>query len=197
MAADERMSIAKGAAIALLRTAYLRRDRVAVVVFEQETARVLLEPTRSVDRARERLRALPASGATPLPAGLWTAHQLIAAERLRDPKLVPTLVLLSDGQSNVPMDPMAYAPREALAVADRIRAESVSALVVDVVCGPASPPALVDPSEPGAASGVPGAASARAASGAPGAASGAPGADDLHAASATTNERTIRCFMRR
>jgi magnesium chelatase subunit D len=147
MAAGERMSIAKGAAIAILRTAYLRRDRVAVVVFEQETARVLLEPTRSIDRAQERLRALPAGGGTPLPAGLWTARQLIAAERLRDPHLAPTLVLLSDGQSNVPMDAMAYSPREALAVADRIRADGVSVLVVDVATGPASPQALVELAE--------------------------------------------------
>jgi magnesium chelatase subunit D len=144
MAARRRMSVAKGAALTVLRTAYLRRDRVAVVVFERESAWVLLEPTRSVDRAQERLRRLPVGGATPLSAGLWTAWRLIAAERLRQPQLVPTLVLLSDGEANVPMHPMADPRREALALAERIRADGIASLVVEAE-GPApARPALVE-----------------------------------------------------
>jgi magnesium chelatase subunit D len=131
MAAQERMAMAKGAALAVLRTAYLRRDRVAVVVFEGESARVLLAPTPSIDQARQRLRRLPIGGATPLAAGLRTAWQVIASERQREPQIAATLVLLSDGRANVPLVPRADPRTEVLALANRIRADGVFSLVVD------------------------------------------------------------------
>lgn len=131
MAAQERMAMAKGAALAILRTAYLRRDRVAVVVFEGESARVLLEPTPSIDQARLRLHQLPIGGATPLAGGLRTAWQVIISERQREPQIAATLVLLSDGRANVPLARQADPRAEVLALADRIRADGVFSLVVD------------------------------------------------------------------
>lgn len=131
MAVQERMSAAKGAALSLLRGAYLRRDRVAVVVFEGESARIILEPTASVALARERLRQLPLGGTTPLAAGLRTAWEIVRSERLREPSIAPMLVLLSDGRGNVPLAPQADPHQEILLLADRIRADGISSVVVD------------------------------------------------------------------
>ena len=97
------MTAAKGAALALLTTAYQRRDRVALVIFEGQHATVALRPTSSVVLARRRLRRLPVGGATPLADGLSRAWQLVKVERLRDPQLDPLLVLISDGEANVPL----------------------------------------------------------------------------------------------
>lgn len=138
MAVQARMAVAKGAALALLRAAYLARDLVAVVVFEGEGARVVLEPTPSVDRARERLRRLPVGGATPLAAGLKQVWNLVRAERLREPQLAPTLVLLTDGRANVPLNAVADPHREVLSLAAQIRADGVAAVVVDA--GSVGPP---------------------------------------------------------
>jgi Mg-chelatase subunit ChlD len=143
MAVHARMAVAKGAVLALLRAAYLRRDRVAVVAFEGDGARVLLEPTPSIDRARERLRRLPVGGATPLAAGLMQAWDLLRAERLREPQLAPTLVLISDGAANVPLEARANPRREVLCLAARIRADKVAAVVVDAgSVGPTRPELL-------------------------------------------------------
>jgi len=103
MGKDARMTAAKGAALALLTTAYQRRDRVALVIFEGQHATVALRPTSSVVLARRRLRRLPVGGATPLADGLSRAWQLVKVERLRDPQLDPLLVLISDGEANVPL----------------------------------------------------------------------------------------------
>ena len=143
MAALDRLRVAKGAALALLKGAYLRRDRAALLVFEGESARTLLPPTQSVELARERLRQIPIGGTTPLSAGLLAAWELVRTERLRDPGLSPTLVLLSDGRANVALDPRADPRAEALALADRLRADGVSALVVDAASlGPTRPELL-------------------------------------------------------
>jgi magnesium chelatase subunit D len=144
MESHERISIAKGAAIALLRHAYLRRDRVAVVVFEGSSARVLLPPTASIDLARERLRRLPLGGTTPLAAGLLEAWRVIGAHRLREPQLLPRLILLSDGRANVPLDPKADPRVEALALADRIREDGIDSLVVDAGSSGPTRPELIE-----------------------------------------------------
>ena len=58
MDAEQRMQATKGAVLSLLRDAYLRRDKVSLVVFSGRAARVVLQPTSSVDLAEQRLQRL-------------------------------------------------------------------------------------------------------------------------------------------
>ena len=129
------MAAAKGAVLALLSASYLRRDHVAVVAFEGERATVLLPPTPSVDRAREALRILPIGGATPFAHGLLVAWNLIRAARLRDPGLSPLLVVLSDGEANVPLGRCRSLEEELCVLGARIREDRVSAVLVDTTPG--------------------------------------------------------------
>jgi magnesium chelatase subunit D len=69
MAARRRMSAVKGAVLSLLADAYQRRDKVGLVSFRGEGARVLLPPTASVELAAPRLEELPTGGRTPLGGG--------------------------------------------------------------------------------------------------------------------------------
>src|SRR5207253_9909317 len=59
MAARKRMELVKGTVLALLRSAYEKRDRVGVIAFRGIEAQVLLEPTRDIGTAEQALRALP------------------------------------------------------------------------------------------------------------------------------------------
>src|SRR5437867_996179 len=101
MDAEQRMLATKGAILSLLRHAYVRRDKVALVAFSGRNARVVLRPTSSVDLAERRLERLNIGGTTPLTHGLMTALKLIKTERLRDPRVYPLLVLISDGRGNI------------------------------------------------------------------------------------------------
>ncbi|HET9051051.1 MAG TPA: VWA domain-containing protein, partial [Candidatus Dormibacteraeota bacterium] len=84
MDAEQRMQATKGAVLSLLRDAYVRRDKVSLVVFSGRTARIVLRPTSSVDLAESRLHRLAVGGTTPLTHGLVAGLKLIRTERLRD-----------------------------------------------------------------------------------------------------------------
>ena len=70
MAARDRMSAVSGATLSLLRDAYQRRDKVAVITFRQQDAQLLLPPTSSVHIAGRRLARFDTGGKTPLAQGL-------------------------------------------------------------------------------------------------------------------------------
>lgn len=126
-----RMAAAKGAILALLTSAYQNRDRVALVAFRDRQAEVLLPPTSSALLARRHLRRLPLGGATPFADGLRRARLLIATERRRQPGLHPLLVIVSDGEANVPLVPGAAVRPELFALARQTRRDGIEALVVD------------------------------------------------------------------
>ncbi|MCX7838264.1 MAG: VWA domain-containing protein, partial [Anaerolineae bacterium] len=106
MAAAERMIATKGAIMSLLIDAYQKRDRVGLVVFQKEEARVVLPPTSSVDLAEEALKELPVGGKTPLSAGLLLAHQVLIRERIKDREVMPLMIVVTDGAGNVSMSQM-------------------------------------------------------------------------------------------
>jgi magnesium chelatase subunit D len=130
MDAEQRMSATKGAILSLLQDAYVRRDRVAVVVFKNRSAEVVLRPTSSVSLAQRRLERLSVGGTTPLTHGLMAGYGVIKAETTRDQSLRPLLVLISDGRGNISMfkeEPLV----EAQKVAALIQSEKIEALVID------------------------------------------------------------------
>ena len=111
MAARKRMSAVKGAVLSLLNDAYQRRDKVALISFRKEDARILLPPTSSVELAASRLEELPTGGRTPLAAGLEKAAEVLKREKLRDRERRPLLVLLTDGRATAGPDPLTAAAR--------------------------------------------------------------------------------------
>ena len=130
MDAEQRMTATKGAVLSLLRDAYVRRDKVALVVFSGREARVVLRPTNSVEMAEKRLSRLNVGGTTPLTHGLVEGLKLVRSERLKNADVYPLLVLISDGRGNISVageEPLIEAQR----VAEQIRTEGIRALVID------------------------------------------------------------------
>lgn len=127
MAARDRMAAVSGATLSLLRDAYQRRDKVAVITFRQQAATVLLPPTSSAHIAGRRLARFDTGGRTPLAEGLLAARELVLRERVRDRGRRPLLVVLTDGRATSGPDPLG---RSKIAAA-RLVAEDVAAVVVD------------------------------------------------------------------
>ncbi|BBZ05047.1 hypothetical protein MCHIJ_44840 [Mycolicibacterium chitae] len=127
MAARDRMSAVGGAAQSLLRDAYQRRDKVAVITFRGADARVLLPPTSSSYIASRRLARFDTGGKTPLAQGLLRAAEVVRREKARDRTRRPLVVVLTDGRATGGPDPLG---RTRIAAA-RLVAEGAAAVVVD------------------------------------------------------------------
>lgn len=130
MGARSRMKVAKETVLSMLLDSYQKRDRIGLIAFRKEGAQTLLDITASVDLAQKRLQELPTGGRTPLAAGLYQAWLLLRARRLKDPEMLPMVVLVTDGRANRPLwtqDPV----EDALKAAELIRQDRIRALVVD------------------------------------------------------------------
>lgn len=130
----ERMKAAKGAILGLLTGAYQNRDQVAMIAFRDRQAQVLLRPTDSIQLARQQLRSLSLGGSTPFASGLQQAWQLIRVERQKQPYLQPLLVIVSDGEANLPLVSGADVFIELHELAKKIARERIDSLVIDS-CG--------------------------------------------------------------
>jgi magnesium chelatase subunit D len=127
MAARDRMAAVSGATLSLLRDAYQRRDKVAVITFRGSGAETLLPPTSSVHVAARRLARFDTGGKTPLAQGLLAARDMVRRERVRDPARRSLLVVLTDGRATGGHDPVGRAE----AAAAVLVAEGAAAVVVD------------------------------------------------------------------
>ncbi|WP_313675009.1 VWA domain-containing protein [Mycolicibacterium sp.] len=127
MAARDRMAAVGGAALSLLRDAYQRRDKVAVITFRAGGARLVLPPTTSAHIAARRLAGLDTGGTTPLAEGLLAARDVVVRERARDNTRRPLVVVLTDGRATAGPDPL----RRSRAAAQLLAAEGTAAVVVD------------------------------------------------------------------
>lgn len=127
MAARDRMSAVTGATLSLLRDAYQRRDKVAVITFRAADAHLLLPPTSSVHIASRRLARFDTGGKTPLAQGLLTARDVVLREKARDRARRPLVVVLTDGRATGGPDPLG----RTRAAASLLVAEGTAAVVVD------------------------------------------------------------------
>lgn len=131
MAVAERMSATKGAIMSLLTDAYQRRDRVGLIVFQKNTASLVLPPTNSVQLAQHALVDIPVGGKTPLSAGLTLAFKVIEQESHVHPDVMPLMILLTDGAGNVAMTDLPP-QEEAHRAADVFQEKAVRSVVINM-----------------------------------------------------------------
>lgn len=127
MAARDRMAAVGGATLSLLRDAYERRDKVAVITFRGQRADVALPPTSSVHIASRRLARFDTGGKTPLALGLLKARDVVLREKARDRARRSLVVVVTDGRATGGPDPLGRTRTAAAMLA----AEGVAAVVVD------------------------------------------------------------------
>ena len=101
MGARGRMAASKGAVMSLLLDAYQKRDRISLISFRRQEARLNLPLTTSVDLAGKLLAEMPVGGRTPLSAGLSRTWQELRNALIKNPLARPIVVFITDGRSNV------------------------------------------------------------------------------------------------
>lgn len=132
---EESARATKKVVIELLKDAYMRRDRVALVSCSGRRAVVVLPFTSAVVTAKRHLERVEFGGTTPLASGLATGLALLKRERERETSATPILVLITDGSANVPLEVAGDVASEVEEVAKDLRREKVHLLVVDVGSG--------------------------------------------------------------
>lgn len=133
----DRLGEAKGCIELLLADCYVRRDSVALVAFRGDEAEVVLEPTRSLVRAKRSLTALPGGGPTPLASGMKAAVEL--AIRTKRKGQSPLIVMLTDGKGNVALDgtqDRGKARQDAEAIAKLAAAHALRSVIIDIARRP-------------------------------------------------------------
>jgi magnesium chelatase subunit D len=131
MAVSERMEATKGAIMSLLTDAYQRRDRVGLVVFHKNDARLVLPPTSSVLLAKKALEDVAVGGKTPLSAGLMLSYEVIKKEGYTHPDVEPLMILLTDGAGNVSLGDRPP-QEEAHKIANLFRDQSIRSVVINM-----------------------------------------------------------------
>jgi magnesium chelatase subunit D len=132
--------------LALLQNAYERRDRVAMLVFRFAQGRIVLPPTRNFSRARRCVEELYVGGCTPLATGLLEGLRMAETERLRNPAVVPVLVILTDGLANIDLSGNMRSDtprRDALSVAREIAGRRILAIMIDTNPSSLPPPSTM------------------------------------------------------
>ncbi len=127
MASLKRMEIAKGVLLDLLKDAYVKKDRVSLIVFKDKKAEVVVPPTNSPHFAVKRLVDIPVGGKTPLSAGLVKALDVLRAEKRK--RRIPVLVIITDGRANVALEGNIKA--EILRISENIKKEGIFTVVID------------------------------------------------------------------
>ena len=131
MAVAERMEATKGAIMSLLTDAYQRRDRVGLVVFNKNDAKLVLAPTNSVQLARKALVDIAVGGKTPLSAGLMLAFNIFRQEANVHPDVMPMMILLTDGAGNVSITDLPP-QQEAHRIAKMIQDSGIRSVVINM-----------------------------------------------------------------
>ena len=78
------------------RDAYRNRDRLGLIAFQKNSARIMNHPTNNLRVTLGNLARLSPSGFTPLADGLKKAVEVFKQERRRSPNFIPYAVLISD-----------------------------------------------------------------------------------------------------
>ena len=93
----------KEALLKLHGDAYRYRDRVGIVALKGMGAVVVQHPITNLRVVANKLLNLRVSGYTPLAAGMLKAWEVLKEAKRRDPSTIPLMVIITDGNANVPL----------------------------------------------------------------------------------------------
>ena len=127
MASLKRMETAKGVLLKLLQDAYVRKDRISLIIFKDKKAEVIVPPTTSPQYALKRLADMTTGGKTPLSAGLLKGFEVLKYETRKN--RIPILVLITDGRANVSI--RGNVKEEVLKISEKMAKEGILTVVFD------------------------------------------------------------------
>jgi len=129
-----RMTSVKGAILSLLKEHYVKKDRVGFLTFNEKAISMLMQPSREVEVIYKLLDDLAIGRRTPLSGALRYISDYMSMYVKKRPDDDCYVVLVTDGEANVPLDPddeETDALKEALDLAKKINLPTVKWIVID------------------------------------------------------------------
>ncbi len=129
-----RMTAVKGAILSLLKEHYVKKDRVGFLTFNEKAITMLLQPSREVEVIYKMLDELAVGRRTPLSGALQYLSDYMSMYVKKRPDDDCYVVLVTDGEANVPLDPNDEKTdplQEALDLARKINLPTVKWIVID------------------------------------------------------------------
>jgi magnesium chelatase subunit D len=114
---------------------YVRRDRVALMTFNEKGIEMKLHPSRNAEKITSVLNRIKVDYGTPLSETLCELEKYLGTYCLKHPDETVHTVLITDGRATVSMDPAMDPSEEALGIASRIDLPNVEWIVIDTGTG--------------------------------------------------------------
>jgi len=128
-----RITAVKAAILSMLQDHYVRRDMVAVAVFNERSIGMVQPPTRSIGGVRKALRDIRVGSRTPLSEALLFTDNYARNYIRKHKGEAVYVILMTDGFANTPLVEGADPIAESQEVAKRMTHDSVNWIVVDTV----------------------------------------------------------------
>lgn len=130
-----RMRAVKGAIMSMLRTHYVKRDKVGFMKFSGETIAVSISPSKSVSTIQKLLEKLPVGSNTPLSSALLHVSDYMGAYIRKHPDEKCHIILITDGKANVSITEGSDPIEEALEIASTMSIPNIEWTVIDTGIG--------------------------------------------------------------
>ena len=126
-----RMATVKAAMLSMLKTHYVKRDRVGLMTFDEDKIEIAIPPTRSTEQLSDVIDTLPVGYGTPLSAALMKVHDYLMPYTLKHSDERLHIVLITDGKATVSLSPDDDPVDEALKIAEKLKIPNSDWIVID------------------------------------------------------------------
>ena len=92
--------------VTLKLAAWRKRDKISLITCAGNDATVIVYPTTNINIVKRRFSRIKIGGSTPLASGMLKALRILNLEKIKNPEIIPVLLIISDGLANVPLPTM-------------------------------------------------------------------------------------------
>ncbi|MCQ2078701.1 MAG: VWA domain-containing protein [archaeon] len=130
-----RMARVKATIISMLENHYVKRDRVGLMTFNEDSIDLMMEPTRATEELSRIIDRIAVGHGTPISKALETLVEYVRPYLRKRPNETIHVVLITDGKATSSIDPNKDPVEEAVELAGTIRLKNTDWIVIDTGMG--------------------------------------------------------------
>ena len=84
-------------------TAWRKKDKICLIGFAGGDAKLIIEPTTNINTIKGKFSKIKIGGGSPLASALLKAQRIIHIEKIKDPAVIPIVLVITEGLANIPL----------------------------------------------------------------------------------------------